>query len=86
MTTDLNRDAMTPGEISFIEGMKLYRFYTTRQIAQILHKNVATIRRYIHQNKFMGTVFFGKEYLIPEASLIKFLHKHSPQKFAERSI
>lgn len=61
-------------------------FYTTRQVAKILQKDVATIRRYIHKGKFFGTVFFGKEYLIPESSLVKFLHKHNPDKFAERSI
>jgi len=62
------------------------QFYTTRQVAKILQKDVATIRRYIHQNKFLGTVFFGKEYLIPQSSLIEFLNKHDPQKFAERLV
>ena len=61
-------------------------FYTTRQVAKFLHKDIATIRRYIHGGKFSDTVFFGKEYLIPESSLIEFLHKHSPDKFAEGSI
>ena len=61
-------------------------FYTTRQVAKFLHKDVATIRRYIHLNKFPGTVFFGKEYLIPQNSLVEFLHQHCPDKFAERSI
>jgi len=31
-------------------------------------------------------VFFGKEYLIPENSLVEFLHKHCPDKFAEKHI
>ena len=60
-------------------------FYTTLQVAKFLHKEAATIRRYIHGGKFPNTVFFGKEYLIPQSSLIEFLHKHSPDKFAERS-
>ncbi len=61
-------------------------FHTTRQVAKILHKDVRTIRCYIHEGKFPGTVFFGKEYLIPENSLVEFLHQHCPDKFAEKSI
>ena len=60
-------------------------YYTTRQVAKFLHKDVATIRCYIHKGKFLGTVFFGKEYLIPRLSLLKFLAGHCPDKFAERS-
>ena len=60
--------------------------YTTKKVAKFLHKDVATIRRYIHEGKFPGTVFFGNEYLIPENSLVEFLHKHCPDKFAEKHI
>lgn len=61
-------------------------FYTTRQVAEFLHKDVSTVRRYIHEGKFPRTVFFGKEYLIPQSSLVEFLDEHSPDKFAERSV
>ena len=61
-------------------------FYTVKKVAKFLHKDVATIRRYIREGKFPGAVFFGKEYLIPENSLVDFLHKHCPDKFAEKSI
>ncbi|MCK4760288.1 MAG: helix-turn-helix domain-containing protein [Candidatus Aminicenantes bacterium] len=61
-------------------------FYTVKQVAKILHKDVVTIRRYIHEGKFPGTVFFGKEYLIPRDSLVDFLHQHCPDKFAEKHI
>lgn len=61
-------------------------FYTVKQIAKILHKDVVTIRRYIHDGKFPETKFLGKDYLISQESLTEFLNKHSPDKFAERSI
>lgn len=61
------------------------KFYTTRQVSQILQKDIATIRRYIKEGKFPETKFIGKGHLISQDSLIKFLNKHSPQKFAERS-
>ena len=67
-------------------GMPDLQFYTTRQVAKILHKDVATIRRYIHEDKFPGTKFLGKDYLISRESFVEFLNKHSPDKFAERSI
>lgn len=62
------------------------KFYTVKKVAKFLHKDVATIRRYIHEGKFPGTVFLGKDYLIPENSLVDFLHKHCPDKFAEKCI
>jgi excisionase family DNA binding protein len=61
-------------------------FYTTRQVAKFLHKDIHTIRRYVREGKFPGTVYFGKSYLIPENSLVKFLHNHCPDKFAENNI
>lgn len=61
-------------------------FYTVKQVAKILHKDVRTIRIYIHKGEFPKTKFFGNEYLISHDSLIEFLNKHSPDKFAERSI
>ena len=61
-------------------------FYTVKQIAKILHKDSATIRRYIHEGKFPGAIFIEKEYLIPHDSLVKFLHNHCPDKFAENNI
>lgn len=61
-------------------------FYTVKKVAKFLHKDVATIRRYIREGKFPGTVFFGKEYLIPQDSLFDFLHQYCPDKFAEKHI
>ncbi|MBA7699411.1 hypothetical protein ES703_108106 [subsurface metagenome] len=61
-------------------------YYTVKQVSKFLHKDVATIRRYIHEGKFPGTVFFGKEYLIPQDSLVDFLQQHCPDKFAEKHI
>jgi len=61
-------------------------YHTTRQVAKFLHKDVYTIRRYIREGKFPGTVYFGNSYLIPESSLVEFLHQHCPDKFAEKSI
>ncbi|MBA7465151.1 hypothetical protein ES707_00313 [subsurface metagenome] len=61
-------------------------FYTVKQVSKFLHKDVATIRRYIHVGKFPETVFFGNEYLIPQDSLVDFLHKNCPDKFAENNI
>lgn len=61
-------------------------YYTTRQVAKILHKDIATIRHYIHDGKFPGTKFLGKDYLISEDSLVEFLNKHCPDKFAEKAI
>ena len=61
-------------------------FYTVKKVAKFLHKDVATIRRYIREGKFPETVFFGNEYLIPQGSLVDFLHKHCPDKFAENNV
>ena len=61
-------------------------FYTIKKVAKFLHKDVVTIRRYVHKGSFPGTIFFGKEYLIPESSLVEFLHEHCPDKFAEKHI
>lgn len=61
-------------------------FYTTRQVASILHCGLRTIRRYIHEGKFNGCVLCGKQYLIPHDSLVEYLNKHNLQKFAENNI
>jgi excisionase family DNA binding protein len=61
-------------------------FYTVKQVAKILHKDVVTIRRYIHEGKFPETKFLGKDYLISQESLTEFLHQHCPDKFAENNI
>jgi len=62
------------------------QFYTTRQVASILHCDVYTIRRYIKESKFNGCILSGKQYLIPQDSLVEYLNKHNLQKFAEKSI
>jgi excisionase family DNA binding protein len=61
-------------------------FYTVKQVAKILHKDVVTIRRYIHEGKFPETKFLGKDYLISRGSLVDFLNQHCPDKFAEKHI
>lgn len=61
-------------------------FYTVKQVAKILHKDVVTIRRYIHEGKFPEIKFLGKDYLISRDSLVDFLNQHCPEKFAEKHI
>ena len=62
------------------------KFYTTEEVAAILRCDIATIRRYIKEGKFKGHIRSGKQYLIPQESLEKYIDEHDPQKFAERSI
>jgi len=60
-------------------------YYTTKQIALIIHSGIPTIRRYIKEGKFNDCILSGKQYLIPAESLMEYLNKHNLQKFAEGS-
>jgi len=51
------------------------KVYTVNEVAGLLNKSAATIRRYIYENK-LGAVQIGREYLIPERELLAFIRKN----------
>lgn len=62
------------------------KFYTTAHIAELLGKNIETIRRYCRQGMLKNLVKLPKEYLIPGKSIIEFLDENNPDKLAEEII
>ena len=51
------------------------KVYTVNEVASLLNKSAATVRRYIYENK-LGAVQIGREYLIPEGELLAFLKRN----------
>ena len=51
------------------------KVYTVNEVASLLNKSAATVRRYIYENK-LGAVQIGREYLIPERELLAFLKRN----------
>jgi len=51
------------------------KVYSVREVASLLGKSEATVRRYIYDNK-LGAVQIGRDYLIPEGELLAFLKRN----------
>ena len=52
------------------------RFYTVKEVAEILSKSPSTIRNYIYDKK-LGAVQIGREHLIPEKEIKEFLKRNA---------
>ncbi|WP_457678653.1 helix-turn-helix domain-containing protein [Thermovibrio sp.] len=62
-----------------IFGIKVY---SVSEVAKELGKSPSTIRRYIYDNK-LGAIQIGRELLIPEGELRKFIVRNSTKKDIE---
>jgi len=52
------------------------KFYTVREVAELLSKSPSTVRNYIYDKK-LGAVQIGRNYLIPEKELLEFLKRNA---------
>lgn len=57
---------------------KIEKYYTSREVAELLHKNPATILRYLRKGDLLG-VKVGNSWRIPYRSVAKILQlEHDP--------